>query len=229
MKRRVAFHAVDTHVKDGMRVGLGTGSTAVWAIRRIGEHMREGRLSGIVGVATSFASEMEAHRLGIPVRSLNDPEIGGEVDLAIDGADEVDPALHLVKGGGGALFREKLVAYNARRFVVVVEECKLVPHIGTGFPIPVEVVPEARACVLKALEALGAEWTIRHGSGKQGPVVTDNGNLLVDVRFPSPVDPEEMEIRLGLIPGVYETGFFTRIRPTVCVGLPSGEVRTLGE
>lgn len=221
-KRTVGEAAADRFVQSGMKVGLGTGSTAVWSIRRIGERMASGELSGIVGVATSSQAEMEAQRLGIPLRSMNDPEIAGSLHLTIDGADEIDPGTRLVKGGGGALLIEKIVAYASERFVVVADESKLVDHLGLAFPVPVEVLPLARVPVLAALERLGGEPTVRMAARKMGAVITDNGNIIVDVRFREPFDPAEMETELSRIPGVLGNGLFTRLRPVILIAGDEG-------
>lgn len=221
-KRAVGEAAADRFVESGMKVGLGTGSTAVWAIRRIGERIAAGELGGITGVATSSQAEMEAQRVGIPLRSMNDPEIAGALDLTIDGADEIDPGSRLVKGGGGALLIEKIVAYASERFVVVADESKLVDHLGLAFPVPLEVLPLARVPVLAALERLGGKPEIRMAARKMGAVITDNGNVIVDVRFHEPFDPQVMEIELSRIPGVLGNGLFTRVRPVVLIAGPDG-------
>lgn len=227
LKRLVGTAAADRYVRSGMRLGLGTGSTAVWAVRRVGELYREGALRDLLAVATSTQTVYECQLLGIPLRSLNDPEISGELDLTIDGADEVDPLLRLTKGGGGALLIEKIVAYASKRFVAAVDDSKLVKHLGVKFPVPVEVVREARVPVTKALAALGAKVEVRMAVRKMGPVITDNGNILLDIRFPSPVDPGALEREINLIPGVVENGLFTRIAPVVLAGHPDGTVETI--
>lgn len=229
LKKKVAYEAVDRFVRSGHKVGLGTGSTAIWAVRRLAELLDSGKLKDIRAVVTSFETEMEAESLGIPVRTLNSHDIDGHLDVAIDGADEVSPCLSLIKGGGAALFAEKLVAYNSDKFVVVVDESKLVSSIGTGFPVPVEVVPAAREVVARRLRAMGTDFTIRTGTGKCGPVITDNGNIIFDVRFKRPVDGPDMERLINSIPGVYENGFFALIRPLVLVAKNDGSVEQLAD
>jgi ribose 5-phosphate isomerase A len=227
LKVLVGGHAVDTYVESGMKIGLGTGSTAVWAVRRLGELLKEGTLSDILAVATSSQTIIECHNLGIPLRSIGDPEIDGELDVTIDGADEVDSSLCCTKGGGGALLIEKIVAYASKRFIVVVDESKIVQDLGLTFPIPTEVVPEARVPAARRMEKLGAAVEVRMAVRKMGAVITDNGNYLLDLSFTKPFDPSEYETLLNDIPGVVENGLFTRIRPVVLVGKKDGTVSVL--
>ena len=201
--------AVEALVKSGMKLGLGTGSTAIHAVRHVGLLLKEGKLKDIMAVPTSFQTSIECEKLGIPLFSMNSREIGGTLDLTIDGADEVDPQRRLVKGGGGALLVEKIVAYASAAYAIVVDESKLAEHLGLKFPVPVEVVPEARIPVTLALEKLGAEITLRAAVKKAGPVVTEHGNLLLDIVFKIPRDPSFLETELNRIPGVVENGFFT--------------------
>lgn len=224
IKRTVGIAAADRYVSSNMKVGMGTGSTAVWAIRRIGERLAAREIDNVIGVATSSQSEFECQAAGIPLCSLNDPRIAGELDLTVDGADEIDPGNRLVKGGGGALLIEKIVAYASRRMVVVADSGKLVEHLGMAFPVPLEVLPQARSTVLRALRELGGEPEVRMAVRKMGAVITDNGNIIVDVLFTDPIDPTDMEDRLSRIPGVLGNGLFTRVEPVVLVGLPDGSV-----
>ena len=237
-KARAARFAIDDLIErglifSGMKIGLGTGSTAMPAVYRLAERIAEGAVAGIKAVATSFQTTIECERLGIPVFSMNSKEIGGCLDLAIDGADAVSPKKHLIKGGGAALLLEKIVAYNSAVFVIVTDSSKEAPHLGTGFPLPVEVVPEARVTAAKSLVALGAKPVLREGVRKAGPVITDNGNLLLDCLWEaapdgnSPIDPAEIETAINLIPGVVENGFFTKNEPTVYVAAKDGGVRRL--
>jgi ribose 5-phosphate isomerase A len=207
-------------VKDGMVVGIGTGSTVAFLIEELGRRVRDESLH-IVGVPTSFQSRLMCGRLGIPVRNMQDC---AHLDLAIDGADEVDPNLDVIKGGGGAQTREKVVATMAAEFVVIVDESKLVPALGTAFPIPVEVLPSGLAFVERAVRDLGASPTLRMGSaGKDGPVVTDNGQFLLDLRFPPGTDLRAADARLHRTPGVIETGLFFDLARKVLVGGGSAE------
>ncbi len=234
-KTLAARHAVDDLVRrgeiaSGMKLGLGTGSTAMPAVARVAELVRDGTLAGIRAVATSFQTTIACEELGIPVFSLNSREIGGRLDLAIDGADEITADKRLIKGGGAALLLEKIVAYNATRFVIVADASKDVRSIGVKFPLPVEIVAEARVSATRALERLGAEVRLREGVRKAGPVVTDNGNLILDCLWkpgPSggrPFDPDEMESLVNAIVGVVENGLFTRNIPTVYVARADGTV-----
>lgn len=222
LKRTVGSAAVDRYVVDGMRVGLGTGSTAIWAVRRTAERFVAGELPRLRVVTTSLQSDLEARSLGLPVVTLNDAGMEGGLDLTIDGADEVDARGYLIKGGGGALLMEKVVAGASKRFVVVVDRGKLSERLGTLFPVPVEVVQGALEPVRRALRALGAEVGLRMAMRKAGPVVTDLGNLLLDARFRAPFDPVAMEAALNTVPGVVANGLFTRYRPEVLVAGPGG-------
>ncbi len=224
VKAAVGRAAVDRFVARGMRVGLGTGSTAIWAARRVGELYRSGALAGLRVVATSLQTELESRAMGLPVVTLNDAGLEDGLDLTIDGADEVDPSGNLIKGGGGALLMEKIVAYASARFVVVVDEGKLSPRVGSRFPVPLEVLPAAFVPVRRALESLGAEVSLRMAVHKAGPVVTDLGNLLVDARFADPFEPAAMERELDAIAGALGNGVFTRRTPLVLVGHPDGTV-----
>ncbi len=236
-KELVARFAVDDLVRRGllragMKLGLGTGSTAMPAVRRIAELMQEGVLAGIRAVPTSFQTTIACEDLGIPAYSMNAREIGGSLDLAIDGADEATPEGYLIKGGGAALLLEKIVAYNAARFVIVADSSKAVAHLGTSFALPVEVIPEARVSVAAALARLGATAVLREGIRKAGPVVTDNGNLILDCTWApradgsSPVNPAEMEDTVNAIVGVVENGLFTKNPPIIYVARADGTVES---
>ncbi|MDR0623005.1 MAG: ribose-5-phosphate isomerase RpiA [Treponema sp.] len=224
MKEAAGRAAADALVKSGMKLGLGTGSTAVHVIRRVGELLAAGTLKDICAFPTSFQSQIECERWGIPVYSLNSPETGGSLDLTIDGADEIDGENRLVKGGGGALLIEKIAAYASAAYAVTADESKLTGQLGVNFPVPLEIVPEARISVIRTLEKLGAQGLIREAVRKAGPVITEHGNLLLDVRFTGPVDPVFLETELNRIPGVVENGFFTGIRPVLYIAHNDGTV-----
>jgi ribose 5-phosphate isomerase A len=202
-KPQAAEYAVDL-VESGMVVGLGTGSTAVFAVRRIAALLESGQLRSVVGVATSLRTEAEARRLGIPIADL---EAHPTVDLTIDGADEVDPSLNLIKGAGGALLREKIVAQTSRREVIVVDASKPSPRLGTRQPLPVEVVPCGRGPLRHFLESLGARVTVRETSPGQ-PFLTDQGNLILDCAFGPIGDPAALARELNARAGIVGHGLF---------------------
>ena len=234
-KALAARYAIDDLIEkglihSGMKIGLGTGSTAMPAVARLADRIKDGTLTGIRAVATSFQTTIACEELGIPVYSMNAREISGSLDLAIDGADEISPEKNLIKGGGAALLIEKIVAYNAARFVVVADESKSVEHLGARYPLPVEVIPEARTGVTAALAKLGATVTIRNGIRKAGPVITDNGNIVLDCLWNtdangrSLADPERLEDAIDAIVGVVENGFFTKQKPLIYIAHADGTV-----
>ena len=215
MKQAVAQAAVEK-IKDGMVLGLGSGSTAALMIEALGAKLTSGELTDIVGVTTSFQGEVLASKLGIPLRNLSAVSY---IDLAIDGADEVDPAFQLIKGGGACHVQEKLVAALAERFVVVVDSTKLVERLNLEFRLPVEVMPSAWRQVERTLAKLDGRADLRMAQRKAGPVITDQGNLVLDVSFNGGInDPETLENRINNIPGVLENGLFVNITDEVLVG-----------
>jgi ribose 5-phosphate isomerase A len=215
MKQAVALAATD-QIQSGMVVGLGSGSTAALMIEALGERLKRGELQDITGVTTSFQGEVLAAELGIPLKSLNAID---RIDLAIDGADEVDPSFQLIKGGGACHVQEKLVARRADRFVVVVDSTKLVERLNLGFLLPVEVLPGAWRQVQGQLANLGGEAQLRMAVKKAGPVVTDQGNLVLDVRFDGGIgDPVGLEKEINNLPGVLENGLFVNLTDQVLVG-----------
>jgi ribose 5-phosphate isomerase A len=215
MKQAVALAATD-QIRSGMVVGLGSGSTAALMIQALGARLRQGHLRDITGVTTSFQGEVLAAELGIPLKSLNAID---RIDLAIDGADEVDPGFQLIKGGGACHVQEKLVARRAERFVVVVDSTKLVDRLNLGFLLPVEVLPSAWRQVQAQLAAMGGEAQLRMAVKKAGPVVTDQGNLVLDVRFANGIaDPAALEQEINNLPGVLENGLFVNLTDQVLVG-----------
>ena len=223
MKQAVATAATE-QIRSGMVVGLGSGSTAALMIQALGAKLQSGELTDVVGVTTSFQGEVLAAELGIPLKSLNAIE---RIDLAIDGADEVDPSFQLIKGGGACHVQEKLVARRAQRFVVVVDSTKLVDTLNLGFLLPVEVLPGAWRQVQAELAALGGNADLRMAVRKAGPVVTDQGNLVLDVKFAGGIsDPAALEAAINNLPGVLENGLFVNITDQVLVGeIVDGEPR----
>ena len=215
MKQAVATAAVE-QIRDGMVLGLGSGSTAALMIQALGAKLASGELRDITGVTTSFQGEVLAAELGIPLKSLNAIE---RIDLAIDGADEVDPSFQLIKGGGACHVQEKLVARRADRFVVVVDATKLVDTLNLGFLLPVEVLPGAWRQVQAQLGEMGGDAQLRMAVRKAGPVVTDQGNLVLDVKFAGGItDPVTLEKEVNNLPGVLENGLFVNITDQVLVG-----------
>ena len=215
LKRAAGYAAVDRYVRAGTCVGLGTGSTARWAVERVGE--RVGRGEEIVAVATSVATELQCRELGIPLVALGEREI----DVAIDGADEVAADWSLTKGAGGALFREKAVALAARTFVVIVTPEKLVEQLG-AFTTPVEVVPFSVRMVERAIEPAFPDARVERRGGET-PYVTDNGNAILNCSFGLIDDPAALDATLRAIHGVVATGLFaSTLTAAVLVGEPGG-------
>ncbi|HEY9865760.1 MAG TPA: ribose-5-phosphate isomerase RpiA [Candidatus Obscuribacterales bacterium] len=214
MKQYVGKAAAD-RVQSGTIVGLGTGSTTAYAIQYIGERLQSGELKDIKGIPTSFQATVLAKQYGIPLTTLDEVD---HIDIAIDGADEVDPNKNLIKGGGAAHTREKIVDSLAEVFIVVVDNSKLVDRLGSTFLLPVEVIPMAMTPVMKALEKLGGKPTLRMGVKKAGPVVTDEGNLVIDVKFDALENPAELEKEINNIPGVLDNGLFVGVADIILVG-----------
>lgn len=218
-KRSAALKAVE-FVRDGMIVGLGTGSTAKHLLIALGERVRAGMK--LRGVPTSQETAMLARESGIP---LIDTENRWEIDVAIDGADQVDPDFNLVKGGGGALLKEKIVAARAKQFIVMVDYTKQVPMLGGSFPLPIEIIPFGWGSTAREVEVLTKSRVIlRECDGV--PFKTEAGHLIVDVHIDRIDRPGELETALNLIPGVVETGLFVGRTSVLIVGTPQG-VHTL--
>jgi ribose 5-phosphate isomerase A len=205
-KKEVGEKAVE-FIKDGMIVGLGTGSTVYYFISKLGELVQQGL--SVKGVPTSNQTEELAIKLGIPLVSFSEIE---QIDVAIDGADEVNPDLNLIKGGGGALLREKIIAKAAKTFIVVADSHKNVDTLGT-FPLPIEVVPFGCEMTMKYIRELGGNPTLRQRGGI--PFLTDNGNYIIDSSFQEINQPEELEKNLNLLPGVVDNGLFVGMADTV--------------
>lgn len=203
-------------IKDGQVVGLGTGSTTHHFIRYLGQRVKDEELD-IMGIPTSFQSLILARESGIKTTTLDEYDI----DISVDGADEVSPSLDLIKGGGAAHTIEKLVDSSADEFVVIVDDSKMVESLGK-FPVPLEIIPESLRLVKNAVMEMGGVPDLRMGIKKDGPVITDNGNFVLDVKFDSIENPYELEIELNTIPGVLENGIFSGITDKVIVGKESG-------
>ncbi|MEK4465823.1 MULTISPECIES: ribose-5-phosphate isomerase RpiA [unclassified Paenibacillus] len=218
VKQLAAEKAVE-FVKDGMKIGLGTGSTAYWAINKLGERVSEGLK--ITAVATSRASEEQARELGIPIVAFGDID---SLDLTIDGADELDSSLQLIKGGGGALLREKIVASNSTRMIVIADESKVVNTLGK-FPLPVEIVPFAWEWTVAKLAKLGCNPELRR-SGEE-LYKTDNGNYIADCRFEVIESAPKLALTIQSIPGVVEHGLFIGIAAMAIVGKKDGSIEII--
>ena len=215
LKESAARAAVE-YVKDGHVVGLGTGSTARYVVLALGERVKAGLT--IKGVPTSRETAELARQQGIP---LIDQDNAWVIDVAIDGADQVDPAFNLIKGGGGALLKEKIVAASAKQFIVLVDHTKQVPVLGGSFPLPIEVIPFGWGSTAREIEALTKSRVVlreRNGS----PFNTEAGHVILDVHLPRIDNPRELEIALNLIPGVIETGLFVGRTDLLIVGTPNG-------
>lgn len=216
-KRQAALAAVDL-VRPGMRLGLGTGSTAWHAVDEICRRYRAGELPGVVGVPTSISAWEQAQAGGLPLGALD-----AELDLTIDGADEVCPNLDVVKGLGGAMLREKIVAFHSRLLVIVADESKRVSRLGERSPLPLEVLDWNEAATARAVSALGADATWRERNGKR--VISDNGNLILDCVFNAPLDPRLLDAHLRAIPGVLGTGLFLGLARVAFLAGPDGVSR----
>ena len=214
-KEAAAVEAVK-YVEDGMVVGLGSGTTASIAIKLIGAKVKEEEME-IIGIPTSSASDLLGRAVGIKIGDLDDHR---QVDMTIDGADEVDDRLNLIKGLGGALVREKIVAASTRVEMIVVDESKLVERLGQKAPVPVEIVGFSHNSTMRRLAELGCEPVLRTSDGR--PYVTDNGNLIADCRFEMIDDPKKLEAELNLVPGVVDNGLFIGLADKVIVGSQDG-------
>ena len=217
LKKEAAEYAVQ-FLESGMVVGLGTGSTAIFATRRIAELLRDGSLKNIVGFATSNVIWQEAQQLGIP---LMEQAMSSKIDVTIDGADEVDPKLDLIKGGGGALFREKIVAQASDREIIIVDDSKMSACLGTLHTLPVEVSPFGWESQLRFLQSLGARANIRHNAdGSQ--FVSDSGNMILDCDFGPIADVPGLAANLSARAGIVEHGLFVGIASDVIVASETG-------
>lgn len=230
LKKMVGYKAVDDYVKSGMKVGLGTGSTAAFAVERLGMLLKSGELTDIIAVPTSVRTKEQAEELGIPLCTLDEES---ELDVAIDGADDVDDDLNLVKGGGGALLREKMVEVQAKKFIVIVDESKIGKGLGPAFPIPVEITPFCHGHTLRKVGALpslqGCKPVLRLGSSSNNqvdgtePAVTDNGNYIIDLHFDTAIkDPVVAGNELKKCVGVVDHGLFCGMTTAVIIAGKEG-------
>lgn len=230
LKKQVGYKAVDDYVKSGMIVGLGTGSTAYFAVERVGEKLKSGELKDILAIPTSVRTKEQAEELGIPLVTL---DTHSKLDVAIDGADEVDPDLNLVKGGGGALLREKMVEIMADKFIVIVDESKICDGLGPGFPVPVEITPFCHEHTMRTVASLpsvkGCKPVLRMGSSSSNVndgdeiAVTDNGNYIVDLHFDEPIkDPRAAASDLKNVCGVVDHGLFCDMTTAVIIAGADG-------
>jgi ribose 5-phosphate isomerase A len=216
-KKKAALAAVK-HVKDGFVVGLGSGSTAAYAIEALGERIKREKLS-LMAVPTSYQAFLLAVKCGIAVTTLDEHPV---IDVTIDGADQIDPKLNLIKGMGAALAREKIVASVSKQNVIIADESKKVQVLGeNNHPVPVEVLPFAITTLKRRIEAVGGKAVLREGKGKLGPVITDNGNAIIDASFGPIGNAAELEKKLKMIPGVVETGLFIGLADIAYVGTAS--------
>jgi ribose 5-phosphate isomerase A len=218
-QKRNAAEAAVAHVKDGMVVGLGSGTTAAFAILALGERKKHENLQ-VLGVPSSYQAFQLAVQAGIPVTTLEEHTV---VDVNIDGADQIDPQLNLIKGMGAALTREKIVAASSRKNIIIADKKKKVEILGEGnHPVPLEVVPFAIPLVQHRVQVLQGSPLLRETKGKLGPVISDNGNVIMDATFGDIKDAKLLEQQLKMIPGMVETGLFIGLTDVVYLGTASG-------
>jgi ribose 5-phosphate isomerase A len=217
LKRKAANEAVK-HVKNGFVIGLGSGSTAALAIETLDEKIKREKLN-VLAVPTSYQAFLLAAKHGIPVTTLEEHDL---IDVTIDGADQIDPKRNLIKGMGAALAREKIVASASKQNIIIADESKKVNMLGeNNHPVPIEVLPFAITVVKRKIEAIGGTTVLREGKGKVGPVITDNGNMLLDTVFGVIRNASQLEEKLKMIPGVVETGLFVGLATTAYIGTTS--------
>ncbi len=213
-KQNAALEAVK-HVKDGFIVGLGSGSTAAFAIEALGERVKREKLR-VMGIPTSYQAFLLAVECGIPITTLDEHP---QIDVTIDGADQVTPELFLIKGMGAALAREKIVAAASKLNIIIADEKKKVKMLGeNNQSVPIEVLPFAISLVKQKIIQVGGAPVLREGKGKLGPVITDNGNAILDTYFGEVAFPAEFEVKIKMIPGVVETGFFVGLTDIAYIG-----------
>jgi len=224
-KKNAAIKAVEDHIKSGMVLGIGSGSTVVYAVEKIAELNEENNLN-LKCIPTSFQSYQLIVENGLTLASLDQYP---ELDLDIDGADEIDKNLNLIKGGGGCLVQEKIVASNSKKLVIVADFRKNSENLGEKWKrgIPIEVIPISYVPIMKKLEKLGGTPVLRMAQAKAGPLVSDNGNFIIDVNFGEIMDPGELNLNILTIPGVVDTGLFIGMASKAYIGLEDGKVTIL--
>ena len=215
LKKLAGEKAVE-YIEDGMIVGLGTGSTVKYTLEKLGEEVKNGLK--IKGIPTSVHTKRIAKEKNIPLTTLDE---NPEIDITIDGADEVDSNLNLIKGGGGALTREKIIAFNSKELIIIIDDSKIVKALGIDFPLPVEVIKFSWAATKKVIEKFGCNVEIRKIMESE-PFISDNGNYILDCDFERIDDPQQLEIDLNCIPGVVENGLFVNLADKVIVGGKQG-------
>lgn len=212
LKKNVGYAAAE-RVTDGMNIGIGTGSTVAFFIASLGEKISQGL--SIRATSTSYQSALLCEQAGVPLIPLRKID---HLDLAVDGADEIDPELNAIKGGGAAQTVEKVIAAMADHYILIADASKLSDWLGQHFPIPLEIIPDALGYVTSRIRALGAEPVLRMGTAKDGPVVTDNGQFILDVHLTAPADVYALDDKLHRIPGLVETGLFLGMAQEVLIG-----------
>lgn len=216
-KRNAALKAVK-HVKDGFIVGLGSGTTVAFAIEALGERIKSEKIS-LLGIPSSYQAFQLAVQYGVPITTLDEHPI---IDVTIDGADQITPELHLIKGMGAALAREKIVAAASKYNIIIADENKRVKVLGENSQaVPIEVLPFALSLAKSKISELGGNPIVREGKGKLGPIITDNGNMIIDAIFGLIKNPQELSVKVKMIPGVVETGFFVNLTDIAYIATPS--------
>ena len=214
--KKIAGFAAAEKINDGHIIGLGTGSTTHYFIEKVGMRVKEEEIS-VMGVPTSYQSFLLAKKWNIPITTLEEHD----VDIAVDGADEIDPDYNLIKGGGAAHTLEKIVDYSAKKLIIIADDSKMVSCLGK-FPVPLEVLSEATKPVFSAIKDMGADPKIRMAKFKDGPIISDNGNFVVDASFGEIDNPIQLEKDLNSIPGVVENGIFSQMVDMVILGTNDG-------
>ncbi len=216
-KKKAALEAVK-HVKDNSIVGLGSGTTVAFAIEALGERMKNEKLK-IMGIPSSYQAFQLAVQYGVPITTLDEHPI---IDVTIDGADQITPELYLIKGMGAALAREKIVAAASKYNIIIADESKRVKILGeNNQAVPIEVLPFALSLVQNKISELGGNPIVREGKGKLGPIITDNGNMIIDANFGLIQNPQELAVKVKMMPGVVETGFFVGLTNIVYIATPN--------